>query len=357
LEWMTCALVPFILTILLWASPLGGQTERVPETKSQERPVPACAMCHIQAKSQPATSMAHGLETVEECKVLSSHPLLTSTTGKYSYRIERHGDQSAYSVSDGVQTLTMPIRWAMGASTAIGQTYILEKDGELYESRVSYFNEIEGLDVTLGAQGIKPESLEDAAGRRMALEDKLQCFGCHATNAREGQQLTLEKMSPGVQCEHCHGPAEKHLASVTGGDSNPVKMKPLTKMSTEEISEFCGQCHRTWEDVIAHGIFDINDIRFQPYRLTLSKCYEVDDPRISCLACHDPHHELDSNSDDYDSKCQACHQRGQAKARLCKISKNHCTSCHMPKLELPGGHHKFTDHRIRIVRANEPFPG
>jgi hypothetical protein len=29
----------------------------------------------------------------------------------------------------------------------------------------------------------------------------------------------------------------------------------------------------------------------------------------------------------------------------------------MPKLELPGAHHKFSDHRIRIVRPNEKYPG
>ena len=346
------------VVVLLMAVPVAGQSERTFVTPPKHpRPVPACAACHAQAESQPATSMAHGLETVQECDVLSVHPLLTFTTGKFSYRIERHGDESLYSVSDGVQTLTMPIRWAMGASSAIGQTYILEKDGELYESRVSYFNELKGLDVTLGAQGVTPANLLDAGGRRMTLEDKLQCFGCHATNATEGQQATLSKMTPGVQCERCHGPAEKHFASMTRGDSNPVTMKHLTKMSTEEISEFCGQCHRTWEEVIAQGRFDINDIRFQPYRLTGSKCYDVDDPRISCLACHDPHHELDSNSDDYDSKCQACHRKGKAKGRICGVSTSHCASCHMPKLELPGAHHSFTDHRIRIVRANEPFPG
>ena len=351
------AFLPSILVILLWAGPLGAQTAGAPEAQPKQRPVPACALCHMQARTQPATSMAHGLETVEECKVLSAHPLLTVTAGKYSYRIERHGDESSYSVSDGVETLTMPIRWAMGASTDFGQTYILEKDGELYESRVSYFSELNGLDLTLGYQGITPAKLLEAGGRRIFLGEKLQCFGCHATNATEGQRLTLDKMTPGVQCEHCHGPAEKHLASVTRGDPNPFKMKHLTTMSTDEISEFCGQCHRTWEDVIAQGRFDTSDIRFQPYRLMGSKCYDVDDPRISCLACHDPHHELDSNMLDYDSKCQACHRRGQTKALICKVSKNHCTSCHMPKLELPGAHHKFTDHRIRIVRADEPFPG
>jgi hypothetical protein len=28
----------------------------------------------------------------------------------------------------------------------------------------------------------------------------------------------------------------------------------------------------------------------------------------------------------------------------------------MPKIELPGAHYKFADHRIRIVKPNEPYP-
>jgi formate-dependent nitrite reductase cytochrome c552 subunit len=31
-------------------------------------------------------------------------------------------------------------------------------------------------------------------------------------------------------------------------------------------------------------------------------------------------------------------------------------SCHMPKINLPGGHAKFTDHEIRIVRPGDPYP-
>lgn len=301
--------------------------------------------------------MAHALETVEECETLSTHPLLTFTAGKYSYRIERRGDQSFYSVSDGVETVTMRIRWAMGASSAIGQTFILEKDGVFYESRVSYFNELTGLEVTLGAQDIAPTNLIDAAGRRMSRDDELQCFGCHATNATEGRQLTLEKMTSGVQCERCHGPSTDHLTAMTQGGSKQPLLKDLSKLSTEQISDFCGQCHRTWEDVVAVGRFDITDIRFQPYRLTGSQCYDANDPRISCLACHDPHNEVGSDSRDYDSKCRACHSGGKPGARTCKVSTNGCASCHMPKLELPGAHHRFTDHRIRIVKANEPFPG
>jgi formate-dependent nitrite reductase cytochrome c552 subunit len=33
-----------------------------------------------------------------------------------------------------------------------------------------------------------------------------------------------------------------------------------------------------------------------------------------------------------------------------------CVTCHMPKLELPGAHFAFTDHYIRIVQPNIPYP-
>src|SRR5208337_4448389 len=174
----------------------------------------ACAQCHAQAKSQPSTSMGRALEAVENCKVLIDHPVLTATVGKYSYRIERQGNQASYSVSDGTNTVSMPIRWAMGASSAIGQTYILEKDGELYESRVSYYRDLKALAPTMGAEGSTPAEINEAAGRLMSQDDKLLCFGCHATNAKQGRELTLDKLLPGVQCVHCHESADTHLAAM-----------------------------------------------------------------------------------------------------------------------------------------------
>lgn len=328
------------------------------QTDSREASV--CAQCHSQAKYQPATSMGHALERVEECKVLIDHPVLTATVGKYSYRIERKGSQSSYSVSDGVTTVTLPIRWAMGASSAIGQTYILEKDGELYESRVSYFRELNGLAPTLGSEGSAPSDVNEAAGRRMSRDDKLHCFGCHATQATLGRQLTLDRMSPGVQCGHCHESIETHLAALVLDSYElevPKELSKLHGLSAEQAARFCGQCHRTWEEIAGQGIRSIANIRFQPYRLTGSKCYDEDDARISCLACHDPHREVNSRPGDYDTKCMACHGGGKPGAKSCTAAKDKCVTCHMPKLELPGAHFKFSDHRIRIVKPNEKYPG
>lgn len=328
---------------------------------AQTSPIRAneCASCHSQARTQPATSMGQALETVENCKVLIEHPVLNVTVGKYSYRIERRGNQSEYSVTDGAQTITAPIRWAMGASSAIGQTYILEKGGELYESRVSYYRELDALGPTLGSTASAPATLGDALGRLMTPEDKLSCFGCHSTGARAGSQLTLENLKPGVQCNHCHQHTESHLLAMlmAGGGAEPdISTLPPVGLAAEKVSDFCGQCHRTWAEIMMQPNIGIGNVRFQPYRLGGSKCYDADDRRISCLACHDPHQELVTETTNYDGKCQACHGGGKPGAKRCRVSKSNCVSCHMPKLELPGAHYKFSDHRIRIVKPNEPYP-
>ncbi|HLJ12968.1 MAG TPA: multiheme c-type cytochrome [Bryobacteraceae bacterium] len=299
--------------------------------------------------------MAHAMELVYECTILKTHPLLTFTEGKYSYRIERKGGQSIYSVTDGQQTIAVPIGWAFGLGRA-GQTYVFEKDGDFYESRVSYYRELDGLDLTMGAANLKPANIMQAAGRFMGRDEKVRCFGCHATYASEGMQLTLGRMVAGVQCERCHGPSMDHLHSVGRGDRNSAQMKSLRTLSSEEISNFCGQCHRTWDEIASGPKLGVLNVRFQPYRLTNSKCYDTEDSRISCVACHDPHRELDRTDSDYDSKCQACHGAGKTTARACKVSHSNCVSCHMPKFEMPGSHYKFTDHEIRIVRANAPYP-
>jgi hypothetical protein len=295
--------------------------------------------------------MANALQTIAECSILKENPLLAFQEGKYSYRIERKGEQSVYTVTDGQQTISTPLSWAFGLGSA-GQTYVLEINGQLYESRVSYFRNVKGLSLTLGAEGLHPTTLLQAAGRIINRPEKVRCFGCHSTNSSDHRQPTLDKLTPGVQCERCHGSTENHLAGLKKGDAQLATMKRLGAGTTEDISNFCGQCHRTWAEIAAGGQHGIVDIRFQPYGLATSKCYDTEDPRISCVACHNPHEQVDREDVRYDAKCQACHSRGgKAAAKLCSVAKNNCVSCHMPKLELPGAHYKFTDHDIRITKA------
>jgi Cytochrome c554 and c-prime len=299
--------------------------------------------------------MSHALETIQQCDILRANPALSAKIGSYSYKIERQGERSIYSVTDGQRTFSVPLAWAFGLGAA-GQTYVFEKDGVFYESRVSYYQSIKGLDLTIGARNARPADLLEAAGRDLGEHEPVLCFGCHATHAVSQGRLTLETLTPGVRCERCHSGADQHLAGFQNGDTNPFHMKKLSALTTEEISNFCGQCHRTWERIAMNGPKSIANVRFQPYRLTKSKCYDTEDKRISCIACHNPHNPLDRVISDYDSKCQACHNSSSASAKLCKVGTKDCVTCHMPKFELPGSHRLFTDHMIRIARANEAYP-
>jgi hypothetical protein len=315
-----------------------------------------CASCHTaEAHSFPGNAMSHALETVAQSDILRAHPSLMVKKDSHSYKIERQGERSIYTVSDGRETLSVPLAWAFGIDRG-GQTYVFEKDGIFYESRVSYYKDLNGLDWTMGATNSPPGNLIEAAGRKIGPAEETLCFGCHATHAVSQGRMTFGILVPGVQCARCHVGAEEHMASFGKPGEKPIAMKRLSALTTEETSNFCGQCHRTWEQIALDGPKNIGNLRFQPYRLTKSKCYDTDDKRISCVACHNPHQPLDQVAAHYDSKCQACHDAYNASAKLCKVGTKNCVTCHMPKLELPGSHHLFTDHMIRIARAGEAYP-
>ncbi len=315
----------------------------------------ACAECHRDVTARfRSTPMAGALATAAECEILKRNPGLTFRDTGYESRITRNGDSSVLTVTGGGETLTATLLWAFGRGQA-GQTSVFERGGTYYESRVSYYNALHGLDLTMGAQAGKPKNIEEAAGHRMGTRDTLDCFGCHSTRAVSGGRLHLESIVPGVGCESCHGAADKHAAAVRAGDLAAAKMPHLAGYTAEEMSETCGRCHRTWSQIAMNGPRGVLNVRFQPYRLTNSRCYNVADNRIRCSACHDPHGPLETSASAYDVKCTACHDTAQH-TKTCRVAKTNCVTCHMPKNELPGAHARFTDHQIRIVRAGEPYP-
>jgi hypothetical protein len=313
--------------------------------------------------------MRHALEPENDDPVLNAHPKLTVQQGPYTYTVETKDNHSTYTVTDGKDTLTIPLRWIFGQNS---QTWVLENDGHLYESMVSYFKRDSALATTPGDQRITPHTVTEAMGRRLSTWEVFECFNCHASGARAGEKLKPEALRPGVDCERCHVGALQHMddAAHDNFKTIPPKLRP---MDARESANFCGQCHRTWDTVIRNHWKGAVDVRFQPYRLESAKCFIGTDRRISCLACHDPHQPVNHDDAYYDSKCQACHAPAKIAAvssttaasstsavlplfKVCPVSKDKCVSCHMPKVEQPGGHSVFTDHLIRVVKPGEPYP-
>ena len=333
----------------------------------------ACIKCHKEeSANQRATSMGNALESISTAKVLSSHPVLNFKSGIFSYEMVRKGSQTIYSVSDGVTSFAEPLAYSFGQGKA-GQTYLFKHNGSYYETRVSFYRSTQNLDWTLGYPNEVPRSLEIAAGRQLSPDEVRDCFTCHGTAAATAKELTLERLVPGVTCEACHGPGGDHVAAMEAKNLKEKKIFNPGKMDPDELAqEFCGSCHRSAEQVIANkALQGLNSVRFQPYRLFFSKGHDPSDPRLTCIACHDPHSNPSIEESFYDDKCLGCHRSGNSlssekvaktqkeegrTAKPCPVADKNCVSCHMPKVEIPGSHFQFTDHRIRIARPGDPFP-
>jgi Cytochrome c554 and c-prime len=314
-----------------------------------------CAGCHnTQTAHFRSTPMALALEKVEVSNILKQHPDLTFQEGPYQSRIVRQGDRSILTVTHGAETLTVPLLWAFGRGQA-GQTYVFEYNGVFYESRVSFFYALEGAGLTMGAANTRPQTILEAAGRRMSSMEARDCFGCHSNGGVSESKLHLEALIPGVGCQSCHGPVEKHADAIRAGNAAAAALPHLGALSPEDMGELCGRCHRTWSQIALSGPRGEGNVRFQPYRLANSKCFDAADSRIRCTACHDPHNTLETNLASYDSKCAACHSAA-LHTKVCAVAKANCAGCHMPKVDLPGAHARFTDHQIRIARAGDPYP-
>jgi hypothetical protein len=323
-----------------------------------------CAQCHPDiASTQKAGPMAHALALPADSLVLQQHPQLTFSDGPYRYVIEHKGSEVSYSVTDGTNTISLPVSWAFGFGIGqVGQTYLLSYKGSYYESRVSFFNGVQGLDLTIGHSPVVPSSSQDALGRVVKPEELRSCFGCHSTGGVTDGRLETDKLVPGITCEGCHGPGAEHVDAAKRGRLRPPHIFNPATLASGDLVKFCGACHRTRAHVEAQGLKGILTVRFQPYRLTESRCFKPRDGRISCLACHDPHQNARHEPAFYDSKCVACHS-GSKDAGLiahdtpasCTVASSRCTTCHMPKYMLAGPHFKFTDHKIRVVRLGDTF--
>lgn len=324
-----------------------------------------CARCHAgKAADYQNTAMAHAATTAVDSEILKQHSLLELRLGQYSYQVQTADGKNILKVSDEKSSLSETLLWAIGVGH-MGQTYLYEQNGSFYESHLSFYSVPQALDITPGQPRSLPQALDDAAGRRMSPDETHRCFACHTTASTSKGEFDTAHLFPGVTCEACHGPGASHVALAKSGDVAPGLILNPAHLNRVDSVDFCGACHRTWEDVVIGGLTGVGvfNVRFAPYRLENSKCWKKGDERITCVACHDPHQPLVRDDASYDSRCLACHNRTASQKRTaahpgapCPVSTANCVSCHMPAVEPPNLHSKFTDHWIRIVRKGAPYP-
>jgi len=349
----------------------GWWPRRTPDALNEFTGSAACAKCHARkAAGQEATPMAGTLIWAADADVLHAHSELTFRDGKYVYRIKTNGGKPELAVTDGDRTLSAPLLWAFGTGK-VGQSYLFLRDGNYFESRVTYFSTLQNIHFTPTRALLAPHDLEEAMARPVGLSEIKRCFSCHSAASSIGERFDTNKLMAGVTCEACHGPGLKHATAMqasqlqqgVGDEAGRRLVFDPARLSPGDSVDFCGSCHSTWWDVKLTGIHGLSNVRAQPYRLMSSKCWGNGDPRITCIACHDPHAPLVQEASFYDEKCLSCHPAAPGLKRAkdhpgrdCPVGTKNCTTCHMPKIEVPEMHYSFADHRIRIVRPGEPLP-
>jgi Cytochrome c554 and c-prime len=329
----------------------------------------ACARCHeVKVATQKKTPMAHAAMSASLSDILHAHPLMVFVPGKYKYRIESKLGSSRYSVSDENQRLSFPLLWAFGTGR-VGQSYLFKKENaDFFEARVTYFESLKTIEFTPSRALLSPSSVEEAMDRPVPQGEVMRCFGCHTTGSSTGGRFDETHLVPGVTCEACHGPGAGHVRSMTDeAAASSAAGKPgifnSAHLAPADAVDFCGACHGTWWDVKLAGVKGVSTARSAPYRLVTSKCWGKGDARLTCTACHDPHEQLQTDAAAYDKACLKCHANSPESSKIashlspaCPVATNRCTSCHMQKVYVPEMLDNFTDHRIRIVKAGEPFP-
>jgi hypothetical protein len=307
-----------------------------------------CGACHPKETAAfQKSQMTLAMSKASDSAFLRDHGNLMFSAGKYTWSIATQAGVSTYRVSDGQKVLSAPVKWTFGAGV-LAQTYVAEREGNLYELPLSFYSSTQKPDWTLGHDALPRATLDEAFGRKIDAAEARRCFGCHTTGTQPATAV------PGVQCGQCHEHSDEHAASL--GKGTPAPMQKLAALDAEQLGAFCAKCHPSWAETAAKGPHNVLNVRVQLYRLTNSRCYDSADRRISCIACHNVHEALVTDLSFYDSKCLQCHAQATAKAKRCPVSTSGCVTCHMPKIEIASLHYSFTDHQIRIPSPDGRYP-
>ncbi len=248
-----------------------------------------------------------------------------------------------------------------------GVTMLSRDPGGRHRSlRMSYYSGGRHWGLTSGFEP-RPSKPEAYVGEPLNDESFRNCLNCHSTRfTSEADRTGPEASDRGIGCERCHGPGENHIRAIEAKFPDPAIARPRLATPSARL-KLCAQCHAS-DGVIPPA--DPRFIRFVATTLPYSRCVSESGGRLDCVACHDPHRDVETSAASYDARCLACH--GGAKftpkpdpevhlepfpAAPCPVNPAQgCVGCHMPKVDNIMPFMSFTDHHIRVHRPLEASP-
>jgi hypothetical protein len=323
----------------------------------------ACQKCH-QAEFF-SHSKTHHKQTLHEATMTALGDLAPSV-GEVSAGIAFGVEQERFFVSASVPSSgekvqrKVPLSLVLGSGKT-GMTFLaflsqgVRQNIGSAEINQSYFPQQKAWHTTPGQQGFHA----GRAGRTYSEEGTRHCLNCHVVTLPLNN-IVPEKRFFGVGCESCHGAGSRHIslmqqASLTKVKPTTMGLFHFTGAGGKEINTLCGRCHRTAADVATLGPNDQQSTnRFQPFGLSLSKCFIQSNNALTCITCHNPHEDAKTDSKSYEPACLSCHSGKSADKKACPVNpKEKCIGCHMPTRPVfPGSPlpNAMADHFIRVYK-------
>ncbi|MEM6472736.1 MAG: multiheme c-type cytochrome [Planctomycetota bacterium] len=276
-----------------------------------------------------------------------------SEFGTYRYRRNELGELIA-TLDGETESSDLPLQYVLGsgmhAKTFL--TIIPSHRGtpRAVEHRATLYRDGE-LGMTPGQAASIPESDLEQFGDVHSGLPLRRCVYCHVTTGEiKGEEVV--DLTPGVNCEKCHGPGGDHVRQAR------ANQKPLPPFSVgrsdwdaEAEIQLCGDCHRMPRDINEREVRDYPDVlvRFQPIGMLRSRCYLDSEVELRCSSCHNPHRSSKFESRaEHEQKCVSCHSTEKPAHVACPVSsETGCVDCHMPSIEVTDGL-SFHDHWIRV---------
>ena len=351
----TAAMAVVFLSVL-WLSSLTGSSSidaeilDIVSTSDGWADESSCIQCHTQAETFSETGHAN---TLRPASSPASQALLEQLVSSDAARheetkiIQRDGAPTAVTRSNDIQH-ELKLDWCFGSGThaCTWASTIPDSHGntDVLEFRFTWFASQHGFELTPGQPETKGGSPVSALGLLFDGARARRCFSCHATVLPVAHgRLDESRIKPGVTCQRCHGPREKHVQSE--GEFHPPAWGATDRM---EAVNRCAVCHRLPEEKTVEEIVMGNPdiVRFQPMGLTQSPCFLSS--KMRCTTCHDPHKKMAEQNSTGIWQCVQCHDPETDNHTLCGMGRrDDCLTCHMPKVDV-GFPVKFTDHWIRI---------
>jgi predicted CXXCH cytochrome family protein len=353
----------------------------------------ACARCHREiAEVYRSHPMGRSLAPVANSK---NGPPLSAATGLpieekgVRYTIEHRDGRVFHKAErrdgDGTPFAEMEasVQYALGSGTR-GITYLIDRDGFLFQSPIAWFAQTGRWDISPGYGEVSPQP---------NFERAIQpgCLSCHANQFRPVPGTLNRYETPifqahAIGCERCHGPGELHARQpglATESDLtivNPAKLSPALRDSV------CQQCHLQGSFRFARAGRELLDYRpglsihrflavfmtkkgnqgkfdavGHDEQMEASRCFVASKGQLGCISCHDPHRLPAPNTKVayYRARCLECHEKKGCAIpladRLGRGQGDDCIACHMPRPVMTNiPHTAATDHRIFRVPGSVP---